>query len=69
MISSTRSRCASSSRTVPGRQNIPAEDPGLPVQVAPDHQVLEHGHALEQREVLERAADAEPRDLVRRASA
>ena len=36
------------------------EDPGLAVQVAADHQVLEHGHAPEKGEVLERAADAEP---------
>ena len=65
MISSTRSRCA---LLLPddGREvQHAAEDPGLAVQVAADHQVLEHRHALEQREVLECAADAEPGDLVR----
>ena len=39
------------------------EDPGLAVQVAPDHQVLEHRQPLEQREILERAGDTEPGDL------
>ena len=42
--------------------------------MAPDHDVVEHGHMVEQREVLEGAADAErgarvglePRDVLRR---
>src|SRR5262249_47217445 len=32
--------------------------------VAADHDVVEHGHVTEQRQVLERAADAEPGTIV-----
>ncbi len=36
------------------------------VDVAAEQDVVEHRHAVEQREVLERARDAEPGDAVRR---
>jgi hypothetical protein len=35
------------------------------LQVAPGHDVVEHGHALEERDVLEGARDAQSRGLVR----
>jgi hypothetical protein len=35
------------------------------LQVAPGHDVVEHRHALEERDVLEGARDAERRGLVR----
>src|SRR5436190_11285169 len=41
------------------------EEVGLHLQVAPAHDVVEDAHALEQRQVLERARDAQLRDLVR----
>src|SRR5262249_60673349 len=40
------------------------EDPGALLQRAPRHDVVERGHALEQRDVLEGARDAAQRRLV-----
>src|SRR6185295_11139610 len=38
----------------------------LPGAMAPDHHVVEHAHRAEERQVLERAADAERGDTVAR---
>ncbi len=61
MISSTLRRCASSSRRAPVSQySEPVDEVVLQQVVAADHDVVEHAHVVEQREVLEGAADAEP---------
>ena len=62
MISSTLRRCSSSSRRAPVSQySDPGDEVVLQQMMPPDHDVVEHAHVVEQREVLEGAADAEAR--------
>ena len=48
-----------------GVRNTAPMGPAVRARVAPDHDVLERGHVLEQADVLERARDAQSRDHVR----
>ena len=65
MISSTRVRCSTSSGSAgPMPQHLP-EEAAMHLQIAARHDVVERGHALEQRDVLEGARDAARRRLVR----
>jgi hypothetical protein len=57
MISSTFLRCSISSRCA-GPHSACVEQVALHLEVAPGHDVVEHRHALEQRDVLEGAGDA-----------
>ena len=61
MISSTRSRCSISSRCAGPMRSACARRLRAHLQVAPGHDVVERRHALEERDVLERARDARAR--------
>ena len=62
MIRSTNSRCRISSRSA-GPMRSACRSRLLDAQVAPGHDVVQHAHALEQRQVLEGAGDAHLRHL------
>jgi hypothetical protein len=65
MMCSTNSRCASSSRSAGPQRKRLREQAALHLEVAPRHDVVEHAHALEQREVLEGARHAHLGHLAR----
>ena len=65
MMCSTNSRCAISSRSRRADAQRLQEEVALHLQVAPGHDVVEHAHALEQRQALEGARDAHLGHLVR----
>ena len=66
MISSTRRAVARSPPSAPGpSRRRCASTPGLHAHVAAEHQVVEHGQAAEQRDVLEGARDAQRGDVAR----
>ncbi len=65
MTSIAASRIIRSSRRTDGRRSALLRKSLRGARVHADHHVLEHGHAREQREVLERAADAERGHVMR----
>ena len=67
MTRSTASRAATSAARALGVNTSSLHEVVRAMRVAADQQVLQHGRVLEQLDVLERARDAEPGDLVRRA--
>jgi hypothetical protein len=58
MTSSTLMRCSISSRCARAPVERVLQEVALHLEVAPGHDVVEHAHALEQRDVLEGAGDA-----------
>ena len=65
MMRSTTSRCSVSSRSAAPQRSACWNRLVLHLQVAAGHDVVEHAHALEQRQVLERARHAHLGDLAR----